>query len=1026
MLFIPVDQQTVDVDVWGSPLHGLYEFIYGDPVAEDNNLIPADRSGVITNVGAPPIRLPRFHTNWFSDANARTVDTGATFVRETTLEDYDKDLANEWRDTAILNGTRFYSRLNSGNANTQWVYVAPDKTIWSVGFNFSFFPPNRIHGSASIKRYGVFRFPNEIYNKFDEPIDEFPTMSYEIDVTGGITNSDHLPGSFIFPQIMDVNNVGSKALISLGVISTNIYNLFNHVNLGAAGNIRKSAANIDDDNRIYVVYMLELSGTPFDDDDPFAIDISVWRDQDEVAGTIVNDQDDTEGFQVWSAGYVTNGLQTPQFSRPDLIAQPAATGEPDVGLALVFTLLGSPPEDDLLFCGWQALFCDGSSAIVRLQSIGMATSRWWIFQGNPDQDLSGQVDWEASPEYEIDDRLQFNGFRFKALVEHVSDSVTQPGVGGAWQTNWLAEFKDPIHDVGDINIWGTGTSYSTFDAVFEGLADYYIAKGLHTSWDGTAEQENFNQPGVGSAWENFWDGPFSISLVDFWVDDKVFAEGWIIRHEYTEPAFSAQPVLDVNTARFECIRNHNSSPDNEPGSGANWRTYWTKAVEPVGSADLWGPPIIYGVGQIVKVEFDPTRYAAIIEHTSIASTQPPSFNWTAVTDETDCAFSGLVNALNEVAYHVNHFASNVDIDYQIDDILAWAHFRDDDTIKVYEVDVRYEQTKRDQDISFCWSTSNPIQPTDPFAPPPDDKALSMNVGDAEVFSGNLNRGESTVDEKITWQFKTDGSQRHEIQMTAAAKSTGEDIWTENYSTYPLTWSPSSNRQLKVVVEGVTTVDLNENFNAGSVAPADADFHGKSSFLQLKDVLVPPGRVAFNDFCSGKTFQWIDQPYFRGILFRFRNAFEDMGEHAGPDLVNLPGGVVPLEPISIITDQQFSFRPQRTAEQIELGNPTPTISFVVYSSKLVGPMLYGRKRHTGLADDQQYQNILEPNDFNWRQYGVFAPDAESAGLVTLTARSPTIGLIPWLQLADYGDDVSSAYDPFSKAITRNSQYKVAYL
>lgn len=1017
MLFIPVDQQTVDVDVWGSPLHGLYEFIYGDPVAEDVNLIPADRSGVITNVGAPPIRLSRFHTHWFSTANARIFDTGAEFVRETTLEDYDNDLANEWRSKAILNGTKFYSRLNS--ATTQWVYVAPDKTIWNIGFTFSFFPPDRIHGFAAIQRYGVFRFPNEIYNKFDEPIDEFPTMSYEIDVVGGITNPDHLP-SGVVPQIMDVNNVGSKALVSLGFISTSIYNLFNHANLGAAANIRKSAANINDDNRIYATYLLELSGTPLDDGDPFGISLTVFRDQDEVAGTIVNDQDDVDGFRVWSAGYVTNGFSG--FSRPDVAFQPAASGEPDVGLALVFTLLDNPPADELNFCGWEALFCDDQSAIVRLQSRGMATSQWWIFQGNPDQDLPGQVDWEASPEYEIDDLLQYNGFRFKALVEHVADPTTQPGVGIGWQNNWLVEFGDPVVDIGDIPAWGTGTVYDTFSAVFEGLADYYISKGLHTSWDGTPEQENFNQPGVGSAWENFWDGPFSISLVDFWIDDKVFAEGWVIRHEYTEPAFSAAATLDVNTARFECIRNHNSSPDNEPGSGPNWRTYWIKAVEPVGNADLWGPPIEYAKATLVKVEGDPTRYTAIFAHTSLEDTKPPSFNWEPVSSETSCAFSGLVNALNEVAYHVQHFASDQDIDIQIDDILAWAHFRDDDTIKVYEVDVRYERTKRDKDISFCWSTSNPIQPV----PPSLDKANAMSPSDVEVFTGTLNRGPSTVDEKITWQFKTDGSQRHEIQMTAAATATGEDIWTENFSTYPLTWMPSSNRQLKVVVEGVTTVNLNENFGIGDVFPADAGFRQKSNWIQLTNIVTPPGRQQHNDFCSGKTFKDIDVPYFNSILLKFRSAISGKEEHAGPDLINLQGGVAPLEPISIITDQQFSFRPQRTQEQKDLGIPTPSIAVVIYSKKLVGPLLYGLKVHTGLADDQQYQNILEPNDFPWRQYGVFAPDAENAGLVTLTQRSPTIGLIPWLQIADYGDDVSCAYDPFDKTITRNSQYKVAYL
>jgi len=1039
--FTPIDQQSLVYGAWGTPLHGVYEFIYGDPVAVEAALIPNDRSGVITFVDDPAIRIDRSFDNWQSTPAARLVDTGSTFERNPNLADFDLERGNEWRNKAIVNGTgfisKFYTRLNSAGA--EWIYTAPDKSRWSIAAIFTYFEPDRITGSLVATPFGEFKYLNEFWGIEDEPDDDFPSFNFEIDGPAGVSDST---GTIFDPYILDISNDGTMALVALGRPAENLYPLFNQTTLGAAINLRKTVANAMDNqfpnhHQIHAIELFTLSGTPNDPDDPFVVELSIYKDQVTASGTTENDQDDEVSFRVWSAYYAAR--DTNPFSRPNLTTVPPGSTEDEVSAILPHISLGFISKEDLAFCGWGRTDCQGNDFLA-LDIENPTDTQWIIHTGDPDQTDDGDItEWEASVEYKPppafpdEDFVKYNGFAFEVTVEHTSDPVVRPGVGGAWQDNWKVLFDDPEMVIGDIPLWEQETNYSSFDAVHDAAFDYYIAKGTHESDDA---DESINEPGAGSDWPNFWEGPFLVAVADFWVPDRLFFEGWIIRHEYTEPAFSADADLDVNTARFKVIRSHESSAITEPGTGANWRTFWEKANVAGTFQDEWVPPVEFSPGVVVDntgTGGDDLRYTCVLLHTSTDDTRPPSAFWVeTITQPTVCPVA-LADSIGGPAYHLGrggsgappgppgigrgvtgHKAENLDIDFHVKDVYVWANFKDDNSIRDYTIDLRYEQTKRDLDIDICW---NGFGRTEfPLA----DNPLGMKDDDVGVYSGQINRGPSTVDEKLTYIFRTDGTERNEITILAQATASGEDIWTENFSTYPLTWDPAGSRTLQVFLEAELYGEINETFS--KFDDGNTDFPVGS--FQKAD-WGPNGRN--NDFCSGLTFQFIDNTYMDAFLVAFRRAFNpDIRAFPGPHLTSLVGGTVVLEPITPVTDDQFDFRPQRTQRQKDEGDPVPAILTTIYSPKLVGPLVVGRKRHPGIGQDVQYDSVLEPNDFPWQQFGVFGPDAEEPTKATLNERSPTVGIEFWLQDRDYGDDISCTYDPFTHTIERNNQYKVVYL
>lgn len=1021
--FVPVDSQTGAVDVFGNPVHGLYEFIYGDPVAEETGgIIPGDgleRSAVITNVldeTSNPKSVPRNHLSWSSTAGARIYDTGASFTRDPALLDYDNNSVNEWRNIAIINDNDIYDRRNQVPNFFGWLYAAPDGTTWSIDIaggvgTFKVFHPDRVLMVASVRRYGLMKFSNAFWGILDEPDEEFNANTdtfYTAQGAAGLTDFDSLVDDTGF--FMDANKDGSQALIGVGKQNDPVYNTFNHVVLGAGDNLRKSAGNIGRTFgnlgvEISIVYLVTLTGTPGID---FAISIAIHRDQAACAGTVVtNKNEQRPAATIWGGGYGGTG-GTSMFSRPNLISPGSF-----LPTFIFSTQLGSsadPHPANARICGWERLDCTGLSLLDKgLGDSGEDTFRWWINDQTEAEVQPIGVVWEASKEYSVGENVGYNSFVFTSTFMGTTDALFEPGVSVLWPERWEIEHDAEEHDITDAPRWAEGTSYSTFDVVHDGAANYYISKGLHTSFTDGADpiEEDFSQPGVGSVWPRFWEGPFNILLSGaVWLPDKVMVKDWVIPQSYTEEAFEAAKTID--NATWRVTRTHVSDTTNKPGSGANWQQFWEQALTNL-TAGPWVPPVRYGEGvNRVNVGFDPQNvYVAVLPHTATAANKPPSASWTEDETIIDCTdpLDNPFGSVSLASYHVDGARLvTQSMDFKIDGIFGWAHFKDSGAIKNYTVDVRYTRELVDDEFTACWDDNdNPMFP----------------AGEGGgVWDGSITRGPASCTETLFWEFNVDGSREQEVFLRATATANGSDVWSENFeSIIGNGWTASGDYTLEVFNDGLLHSSISETVTQANAPPGSTIPAYRDTLLNAK------GQWQTNDYVNGWTFRFIENPYFDNTRIKFENAVDlDL---PGAGLLHFRHGGVLLDAISGSTDAQFSSRPTATADQKALGEPSPSIYFVVYSPKLVGPLVIGHKSHAS-GTDAQYRSTAEPVDFPWVQYGVYGPDAESPSIIRLTGRSPLVGIVNWLQNADYGDDISCAYDPVTQKITRNNQYKVVYI
>lgn len=1008
---VPIDSQTGDFDVFGNPLHGVYEFDYFASIGVRNS-IPGvvERSKVVTNLEDNPTVLRDAETHWMNTSDARQFITGVGFTRDPALEDFDETNFNEWRDVAIINTRSAIGNIYSRqNFSPGWLYLAPDGSIWGInvllgGGSFNVFEPNNLVINAAVTRYGVIKFDNSFWNILDEPDEEFTTTIYRATGATGISDFDSVFGNTVFT--LDIKDDGSEAMFALGRQNTDITPTFNFISIGDADNFRKSASLLTQDPpAINVIYKVALTGTPGVD---FAITPTVFKDQAACGGAVKTNKEDIDGITYFSGTYsvaCVTDTSKKLFQRPNLITLciPPAFSSTPVVTNETAVILGSQPDtgNNALLCGINKLDKFGNTMVFDIFADNFL---WWQITAPADQPLGD--DWEESPFYPIGSQLQHNGFVFESTLAHDASELFQPGVSAAWQDRWDVRGWDAVaHAIGDIPRWTEATSYSTFDAVHDGAANYFIAKGRHVSFDSTADpaEEDFSQPGVGSSFENFWDGPFSVALNDFWFTDRLYNEDWVIANPYTETALADDNFLQ--DATWRCIRTHVSSPDREPGVGANWFNFWERTNQEASGQNIWEPPVIYGFGD--RVLDDDVSYDAISNHVSTAATRPPSAQWIEFTGNVDCTeFSPLLAGLGNQGYQINqHFAANEDIDYEIEDTIIWAHYRESGSVKLYQLDVQYTRTKRDTVFNFEWPDGG------------ENGTMTHDDGvDTGVVAGLLERGRSSVIENLTWRFKVDGSEKHEITLGVTSEAKGLDEWTETFSNYPDTWLPFTTKTTEITWDGDLYGSIDETFNVDNT-----NFGGPAT---KEPVLNTKAAWSQNDFVSGVGFAQIDNPIMEATKNKFRSRMEE--EFPGPGLIEFPGGNVLLGPISFPITPQFLTRPQRTQEQKDEGDPLPSITFVTYGQKLVGPVVFGGKQHDSLGGDFFYRNVLEPNDFPWRQYGVFAPDVEQAGIVNLTVRQPLNDVTSFLQNGVYGDDISCAHDPVTKAITRNSQFKVVYI
>lgn len=136
--------------------------------------------------------------------------------------------------------------------------------------------------------------------------------------------------------------------------------------------------------------------------------------------------------------------------------------------------------------------------------------------------------------------------------------------------------------------WSSGTSYSAKDIVHNG-GSVYICTQAHTA-------SSDNEPGVGANWDLFWDlfaargeqgpqgpqGPAGLTWRGSWSSGT---------------DYSATEAVQHGGSSYICTLSHTASADNEPGTGADWPSYWDLLAQEGGGAatflDLTDTPNSY-------------------------------------------------------------------------------------------------------------------------------------------------------------------------------------------------------------------------------------------------------------------------------------------------------------------------------------------------------------------------------------------------------------------------------------------------
>ncbi|MHC4322263.1 MAG: hypothetical protein ACYST3_08310 [Planctomycetota bacterium] len=919
----------------------------------------------------------------------------------------DEFLGVDFQPFAIANN-RFIGGFSNIAAPDAWIYTATDGTRWNIELTVTVSEPDWARWTVTATPYGTFRFANAFYGITNVPdIQTGSVASYSLTAEGisGVTNFDEIASNSVI--LLDISKTGSFAAFGLGGLNNDgLYENFNPNNLSAVTNQRKAVTKADaqrNSSGPSVIWEAGLSGTPGVD---LALVVNVVRNQATCAGTIVSNKwEDNDITQHWSGTYastcLTSGLT---FTRPGLASGCTPPAGPVGPVAHSTLSLLSPATNGPIAaaCGWTRELSD-STDVIDEPTNEYLNFKWWTFT-----DVGANDPWPfwgpASKEYVVNENVNHNGIIFNCTVAHTSDDFKRPGLGNNWTDFWEIPYEATNHDVSDVPLWAEATAYNRHDAVREGAADYWLAKNKFTSYDSSdPDATNHDQPNTGDNFAEFWDGPFNVLLNPVWIEDRLVLKDWIIESTYTDPAIAVDGT--ITSARWKCLRSHVSAVANKPGAGVDWTQYWEKAISET-SGSQWEPPLIYQVGDKVASGSPVKLYEANAEHTATALNTPPNAVWTENTTAINCraAVGTLETALNQTAYHVkDHRTRTESIDFHITRICAGAFYTDAEVLKIIETDVHYTRELSDENFDFTWDwTDEMVAP-----PPPGGQA-----------SGNILRTGATCDETLVYQFRVDGSVKHTINMAACATATGSDVWTEDFDGYPKTWTASGTRTLTFDLDFVRLVDVNETFTQ-----ADTQWAGKTG----DDILVG-NKVNWNsnDFVSGKTFQWIDTPYMTPIKDRLENGALNFPTFPGIGLGNYPGTGVALDAISAL-DQYETKRPDRDADQIKYGEPFPTLLTLFYGRHLAGPFIYGRKSNSGIALDSQYLFVLENDDFNWIQYGVFGPDAQQASKITLTHTSPDeTPLATWLFNKDYGDDIACAYDPINQVIHRNSQYRVVYV
>ncbi len=1020
MFFIPIEQQTVDIGAWGNPTHGLVEFFYMDPAGVEDGFLDEDRTN-ITLLKDGITEQPYSFRKFVNRATANLLLTGASELLRSPAEEASDDARGfEWRNDIIFNGGSIYVRdlfLISQTAGASWPYVDSNGKVWRIILRDLFtnaaaqvYGPNTLDAFARFDDPFKFKFSNSLYNDPftpDLPIEEFDHTFSTADA--GITDIESFKSSQFVLSLMDYNQDGGKALLYVG--DQNFAPLYPGWSTGDVDNpinFKKAVSELGGPRAIDVVYEMTITGVPGEAEgmNPLTIVVDVFKTQEECYGDIITNEysrPNTKGFQ--SATY-TNAFATDPntipFTRPDLIVDLPSRFANHTNIRLVFGI----SEEFKERCQIDEIDCAG----VSLGTGGAANYPSQYFVSNfPFAGVSIR-EWEFTRSYAIDDRVRWNGQGYICIDAHVTDDDFEPGRGVDWRDKWVINWRDPTEASGaqPYTVWADDTLYRLAPLVSQNVlttgVKTFTNVSVHTSSPET-------EPGVGEFGDIFWkEGGVEIAPGSPWEAGKIFTQNSMCTSIFVSPLDGA-PELGTFICKVPEVQ---SAELTQPFIGSQWRKFWEPQYDQIPqNVGDWEDPVFYDAGDLVVEDLPPSpqfpltpslgNQPAVFSATSTHQSFDPSTNPnTAESPWEELWANCRIFGISQIWAHFAFGNGDEIADFVVENQFAWGHYKEDGTVKEYQVDVSYQLNKTDSDFSGCWQNiATPVEGDPEFPDGP-----SMNQGSGNEMQGDFIRN-ADYTESFSWKIRVEGSIRHEITIESTGVANGQDAWTEEYETLEKTWNPVGFNNRTVKINGVEVSDFTENFDENTPG-------------------VTKGEERDQDFVDGLTFEIMDSTYLDNFKDQMVNSLIGFnGTIPGGGMLRFDGGLVSLPAVGLNPNDHFSSRPLRTPEQVAKADPTPTIFFAIYSPQLVGGFMMARNQRPG-PEDIFYQRVLEPSDFQWDQLGMYAPDAESNARTSLGTRQPLGTGIEVITNANYGDDISSCYDPRTKQIVRNSQKRVCFV
>lgn len=180
------------------------------------------------------------------------------------------------------------------------------------------------------------------------------------------------------------------------------------------------------------------------------------------------------------------------------------------------------------------------------------------------------------------DLITKGDFSYQCCLDHISSDISEPGRGVDWNNYWR------VVPTGNYATWVSGKSYHTGEDILSDCGVDKVKGGKVGFSEYTPlSASSYTECTIISSINGYLNSPetsASFLSMETSAMNITFDEDFISAYVYND-------IVSVGTSAFACVLDHTSSSLTEPGSGANWETYWevvsVNAVTPIWEIDKY-------------------------------------------------------------------------------------------------------------------------------------------------------------------------------------------------------------------------------------------------------------------------------------------------------------------------------------------------------------------------------------------------------------------------------------------------------